>query len=449
LSFHLRLKQGGILPSVNATTIKTAQKGAIDQLGHLLICIIHAFAEAKNDARIFMAKWDIKDGFWRMDAEEGAEWNFSYVLPQRPGQTSYLVVPTSLQIGWVESPPFFCAASEMAQDVAKDYCETKLGSLPSHKFTNYAIGNQAYNKLLEKDSKSNAFRYLLEVYVDNFVSLVIPTSREQLHHVSTGTMMRIYDVFPADVIDANDPISKKKLKQLNGEYLTTKTILGFDFNGDDKTIWLEEAKQAHLLTVLHGWICLSKLGTTGIPFKEFETVIAKIRHAFTAIPAERGLLTPCNKILQTKPTMVYLHHSPMLRVAIMGCQTLLRESSDSPTRCRELIGGWPDYIGACDALLHGVGGVIFGENEACVPSVFRWEWSQEVKDAYRAKKISNSDLEMAGLLFLWLVMELVCGNLQEKRVALFSNNSPTVGWVQRLDTHGLLVSAHLIQAIAL
>ena len=47
-----------------------APKGAIDQLGHALTRIIHAFAEVEDDARIFMAKWDIKDGFWRMDAEE-------------------------------------------------------------------------------------------------------------------------------------------------------------------------------------------------------------------------------------------------------------------------------------------------------------------------------------------------------------------------------------------
>jgi hypothetical protein len=72
LSFHLQLKQGGILLSVNATTIKTAPKGAIDQLGHSLSRIIHAFAEAEHNTRIFMAKWDIKDGFWRMDAEEEA-----------------------------------------------------------------------------------------------------------------------------------------------------------------------------------------------------------------------------------------------------------------------------------------------------------------------------------------------------------------------------------------
>jgi hypothetical protein len=111
LSFHLQLKQGGILPSVNANTIKTALKGAIDHLGHTLTRIIHAFAETEEDARIFMAKWDIKDGFWRMDAEEGAEWNFSYVLPQQPGEQVYIVVPTLLQMGWVESPAFFCAAS--------------------------------------------------------------------------------------------------------------------------------------------------------------------------------------------------------------------------------------------------------------------------------------------------------------------------------------------------
>ena len=133
----------------------------------------------------------------------------------------------------------------------------------------------------------------------------------------------------------------------------------------------------------------------------------------------------------------------------MGCQTLIWESSDSPTCCCELVGGWPDYIGMCDASSHGVGGDIFGENESCVPTVFRWEWPQEIKDLYHEGIITNSDLKMAGLLLLWLVMESVCGSLREKRVALFSNNSPTVGWVHRLATRGTMVSAHLIRALAL
>jgi hypothetical protein len=61
----------------------------------------------------------------------------------------------------------------------------------------------------------------------------------------------------------------------------------------------------------------------GIPFKEFESVIAKVRHAFTAIPAGQGLLTPCNKMFWTKPPLVFLQQNPILRAAIMGCRTLL------------------------------------------------------------------------------------------------------------------------------
>ena len=78
-------------------------------------------------------------------------------------------------MGRVESPPFFCAALETARDVAQDYCEMKNGILPPHKFTNCVIGNQdqAYEDLPKWDELVRIFCYLLEVYVDDFVSLVI------------------------------------------------------------------------------------------------------------------------------------------------------------------------------------------------------------------------------------------------------------------------------------
>ena len=73
LSFRLQLKNGGVLAAVNDTKIKSAPKGTINQLGECLTRIIHAFAKTNKDAKIFMAKWDIKDGFWRMDCQEGDE----------------------------------------------------------------------------------------------------------------------------------------------------------------------------------------------------------------------------------------------------------------------------------------------------------------------------------------------------------------------------------------
>ena len=90
------------MESVNNSTTKTAPRGAIAQMGHSLMRVIHAFAEADwcyPNAKIFSTKWDIKDGFWRLVCQDGEEWNFSYVLPQPEGEPVKLVVPTSLQMG--------------------------------------------------------------------------------------------------------------------------------------------------------------------------------------------------------------------------------------------------------------------------------------------------------------------------------------------------------------
>jgi hypothetical protein len=56
---------------------------------------------------------------------------------------------------------------------------------------------------------------------------------------------------------------------------------------------------------------------------------------------------------------------------------------------------------------------------------------------------------MAGLLLLWLAVEEVCGPLGGKRIMLFKDNSPTIGWVTRLASKQSLVAKHLIQALAL
>jgi hypothetical protein len=63
-------------------------------------------------------------------------------------------------------------------------------------------------------------------------------------------MAGIQDVFPADTIDGNNPICEKKLLKGEGQYALFKTLLGFDFDGQQKTMWLEEQKRAKLITTL-------------------------------------------------------------------------------------------------------------------------------------------------------------------------------------------------------
>ena len=64
-------------------------------------------------------------------------------------------------------------------------------------------------------------------------------------------------------------------------------------------------------------------------------------------------------------------------------------------------------------------------------------------------RITNLDLEMAGLLMLWIVMESVCDMPLACHCALFSHNKPTVSWVRQMATKRSLVAAQLLQALAL
>ena len=455
LSFRLRLQQGKFIPSVNESSVKLAPRAACTQLGHSLTRIIHAFAEADGNEKIFMAKWDIKDGFWRLDCQQGEEWNFAYVLPQPPGSPPKLVVPTSLQMGWIESPPFFCAASETGRDVATQYIDMPVGALPRHKFEHHTMSAAEVAILPDGTDWSPAgFAYLLEVYVDDYIALAIPTTQAQLRHCANGVLHGIHDVFPADDDDDEDPISLKKLKQLEGQWALQKELLGFDFDGEEKTLWLASEKRQALLTILKGWIRSSRDTRVGVPFSEFQSVVSKLRHAFTSIPAGKGLLSPFNGVLRKQPPFVYLRRNKQLFTALRDARALLRESTLAPTKCIELVSGTPAFVGIKDASRHGVGGVIVGHTGACVPTVFRVEWPADISNNVRSKsnpngKLTNSDLEMAGLLLLWLVMEEVCKPQPGAHCAVFSDNSPTVSWTQRLAAKSSLVAGQLLRALAL
>ncbi len=107
-----------------------------------------------------------------------------------------------------------------------------------------------------------------------------------------------------------------------------------------------------------------------------------------------------------------------------------------------------------DASSHGVGGVIIGKLSECPPIVFHFQWPPDITADVISKSnptgtITNSDLELAGLVILWIMIENVCTDLAEKQVALFSNNSSSVGWVQRKAIHSSLVAEQLIQILAL
>ncbi len=79
---------------------------------------------------------------------------------------------------WIESPPYFCAASETARDCVQAYSDTKLGSHHPHRALKYSTTSNSY-KELPITSPTLAFNYLMEVFMDNFLchrSTVVKTA---------------------------------------------------------------------------------------------------------------------------------------------------------------------------------------------------------------------------------------------------------------------------------
>ena len=63
-----------------------------------------------------------------------------------------LVVPTLLQMGWIESPPYFCTVLETGRDVAEQCIKTPVGSLAEHKFVEFTEVNSEIVELKDKDT---------------------------------------------------------------------------------------------------------------------------------------------------------------------------------------------------------------------------------------------------------------------------------------------------------
>ena len=122
LAYRIRILKER-LKSVNESTNKLAPQHAMFELGNIIPRIIWAMARAPDTGvPILFSKIDLKDGYWRMVVDEDKAWNFAYVLPPKNDDDPImLVIPNALQMGWSESPPFFCAGTETARDVADKF----------------------------------------------------------------------------------------------------------------------------------------------------------------------------------------------------------------------------------------------------------------------------------------------------------------------------------------
>jgi hypothetical protein len=155
-----------------------------------------------------------------MAVNEADAWNSAYVLrgagPHEPIQ---LVIPEALQMGWSESQPFFCAATEIARDIIDD----KMGNnviLPEQPMENIMMAvdwttvDKLPNQPAAAERNQRKFLSLIEVYIDNFIGVIQSTNKAHLLQFSRRILDGIKKVFPPPILSGSkmaNPVSEKKL----------------------------------------------------------------------------------------------------------------------------------------------------------------------------------------------------------------------------------------------
>ena len=326
LAYRIRINKER-LKSVNDSTNKLAPQHAMFELGNVIPRIIWAMARAPNTGvPILFSKIDLKDGYWRLVVDEEEALNFAYVLPsENKDDPIMLVVSNALQMGWSESPPFFCAGTETTRDIADKYRQESQrhsekywrdlvttyqeedlfikphpneSTVMNINWSTIPLKNKSQllkEKLKGMEDEDRKLFYLLECYFDDFISLIQCTDKQKLTEMTRCMLHAIESVFPPPESTNSvmgPPISPKKLEE-EGAWEVRKTILGWLLDGIDQTIQLPPEKCDKLIQLLK-----SKLKKDhSISVKDLESIQGKLQFAYIGIPLGKPLLGPVDQKL--------------------------------------------------------------------------------------------------------------------------------------------------------
>jgi hypothetical protein len=339
-------------PSVNNTTVQMAPEEPVKELGNVLPRILDFMAKVPPEEHVHFSKMDLADGYWRMVVEPESRWNFAYVMPSDPGTPMRLVVPSALQMGWNESPAYFCATTETARDVAQTWIDQKKKQ-PKHPMEPFTTPTEP----ARQQTSSGASHQMSSVYVDDFLlAAVEDSSGTLLKRTARATLHAIHSVFPpprsTGMLDAKDPVSEKKLAKGDARWATGKEILGYWLDGTARTVQLPADRAADLLKEVK-----RILKKPRVPLKRFRSIAGRLQHAARILPSARSFFTPLNQALRGSPTFVGLSRHGEVRPALLDVATVIKDLASRPTHVHELIQGTLDYTGYCDASAFGAGGV--------------------------------------------------------------------------------------------
>ena len=455
LSFKI-FHKGKKYTSVNETTSKKAKPESMTQLGLTIKRIVATMAKNYDKTTPFkFSKIDIKDGFWRMAVNNENAWNFCYVLPPITKTKIInldeieIVVPNSLQMGWCESPPFFCAGTETARDVMETFLQENT-PLPYHTFENLMLPNAAPDTTPSTNTTSNEVT-LLEVFVDDFIGLTNNITDTHLTTVSRAMIHGVHSVFPPPDVsghNGHDPISHPKLIKGEGLWEFKKEVLGWILDGENFTLQLPPPK-CEKIRILTKNIITSKR----ISLNKFQKLAGKLQHASFGIPGGAGLFSPIQRAMANNPDFINI--TKELITILEDWRYMIQYLIKHPTSVLQLIVEFPHYLGYSDSCGIGTGGVWTSGLSHLSPILWQLEWPDDIKSQLITFNNMNgtltmNDLELAGAILNWLVLECQKNiDLTHKHIGIFCDNTSAVAWAYKLRTSKSIVAGRLLRMLGM
>jgi hypothetical protein len=431
-------------PSVNETSLAAEDQEAVKKLGTALLDALLLQFESPCQWEVLWAKIDLSDGFWRMIVEAGQEANFTYELPEHPEREGkWFVIPSALQMGWKNSPAYFCTTTEAARVIIARLLALSAhdGVIDEHPYeTHCATGEPCHNWSSQLEAL-----ILLRVFVDDFIlGIAGPPDRESRNAetmwVARAALHGIHSVFPppsiTDHIGGRDSISLKKLVALDGRLQTDKTILGFAFHGEPgnrRTVGLTAEKASSYISDLRSALDRPQ---KYISKTEFQKLHGRLTHASQIMPCMGGFMSELNQVLASAHITVGLGDKSALRETFEDFAYFLEQTHRNPSHITEIVGtDLPHIYGYTDACRTGMGGVILPATRWIQPSVWRTTFPDDVIALFDAGKLSVNDLELAANFTAERIAEhMLQGQIAGLNTWFGSDNTTTVSWKTKKAT---------------
>ena len=171
------------------------------------------------------------------------------------------------------------------------------------------------------------------------------------------------------------------------------------------------------------------------------------QHASFGIPGGVGLFSTLQ--VTSKGTHYFINVTASLQQCFQDWGAIIKHMKTHLISVLKLVKQLSEYVGYSDSCRLGTGGVWTSGTHTIQPTLWQLERSGKVRNLFDSGVLSINNLELAGMVSEWLVLECLIDDLTFVHIAFFFNNTLATSWVYKLQISTFIVVGRLLYLLGL